>query len=113
MATYVFQAADGSVIEREYSMHDAPPVGKKIEYAGKRYKRVYTAPTPDVKEERHVCYSLPRAWQEKEFAGLWNKWDERGHAVCEGKRDRQELQARMKAHPKYSHYTWDSGSNQT
>jgi hypothetical protein len=40
MPIYPFQSDDGEVIERSYSMKDAPPLGTLIEHEGKSYKRV-------------------------------------------------------------------------
>lgn len=40
MATYVFVASDGAVLEREYPIGKAPKIGRSIKSKGKRYMRV-------------------------------------------------------------------------
>jgi hypothetical protein len=108
MATYQFRAKDGEVIERVFSMHNAPKVGAVIRCHGKRFSRIPSWGAAHPKDERHVCYTLPRLWQEPSLAKVWSKFDERGHMVCEGKRDRIELQARMNARDGHvTGYTWD------
>lgn len=44
MATYCFQSADGSVIERDAPMTNAPKVGSIIVVRGKRYRRIMLVP---------------------------------------------------------------------
>ena len=44
MATYVFRAADGEVVERHYPMKSAPPLGKSIRVNGKAFRRILSLP---------------------------------------------------------------------
>jgi hypothetical protein len=117
MAVYQFRSKDGWFIEREYAAIDVPD---SIVDDGVMYFAQF-GPTPGQgvpsqinRHERHIAYTLPRRWQDKDLARMWGKWDERGHVVCEGKRDRVELQARLRAssNPLHHQYVWDQGHDQ-
>lgn len=96
--TYNFVDCDGAVIRRAFWDNEVP---QAITHAGRDYlldleeTRHSRAPTGIVKEYRHVAYQLPRLWQQPELAQIWDKFSPQGHILCEGKRDVQELEARL------------------
>ena len=58
---YEFQSDDGEVIERMFSMANAPDLGKKIVVKGKTYKRVLSGAIELIREFKpYVCYSKPK-----------------------------------------------------
>lgn len=103
MPTYEFQADDGEVIERVRPMARAPRIGSVLRVKGKVYRRVASLGVGSagiVREYRHVAHSLPRKWQWPTMPH--NKFDERGRAVFESKRDVEKFQAAVKDRPGYS-----------
>jgi hypothetical protein len=110
MPTYEFRSKDGLVVERVYPMSTVP---RRIRIDGKAFTRQIGAGLNGiVREHRHIAYSLPRLWQEPELAKVWGKFDDRGHIVCEGKRDVDNLQARLADRGGYkAGYTYDAGTD--
>lgn len=108
MPTYDFVAKNGERIERVYPMSTVP---RRIRVGGKTFVRQIGAGLNGiVREHRHVAYSLPRKWQEPWVGKVWDKFDDRGHIVCEGKRDVENLQARLADRDGYaSTYRYDAG----
>jgi hypothetical protein len=110
---YEFKSEAGQTVEREFDAVDVPD---EIEVDGVLYRaQFWTGEGVGIqaqvnKHERHVAYTLPRAWQDPTLRQLWSKFDERGHVVCEGKRDRVELAARLRSSPdpKHHQYAWDA-----
>jgi hypothetical protein len=48
---YEFQAEDGSIVERDYPMAQAPQLGQAITVDGKKYKRILSAGSQQVIKE--------------------------------------------------------------
>ena len=59
MATYEFRAGDGSVIERDYPMCKAPPLGRVVRANGKVYRRIMSLPRIAVEHIDCVSMSMP------------------------------------------------------
>lgn len=93
MPTYEFRAKNGEVVERVYPMSTVP---RRIRVGGKTFVRQIGAGlNAVVREHRHVAYTLPRKWQEPWVGQVWDKFDDQGRIVCEGKRDVKNLEARL------------------
>jgi hypothetical protein len=95
---YDFVAVDGRRIRRGFWDSELPTsyVEGDTEYLlDLGAKPQGEAPNGIVKEHRHVAYQLPRLWQKPELAKIWDKFSPQGHILCEGKRDVQELEARL------------------
>lgn len=95
---YNFVDLSGAVIRRAFWDDELP---QAITHEGREYlldleeNRAPQAPAGIVKEHRHIAYQLPRLWQKPELAQVWDKFSPQGHILCEGKRDVQELEARL------------------
>jgi|GEM_PF-3404230 len=96
MAEYVYRSKDGEEVSRFLSMSQAPPIGARLIRAGKTYRRVVAlGPGPAiVRSPSHVSYSLPRKWQWPSMPH--DKFDDRGRAVFESRRDIDEFQSKVK-----------------
>lgn len=63
---YQFQADDGEVIERNYSMKEAPELGQAIEVDGKVFRRILSMPASaglgeyDGNDYPRVSHAMPR-----------------------------------------------------
>lgn len=101
MPEYVYRAEDGEEVSRIVPMSRAPKIGAKLNRNGKVFRRVaQLGPGPGIcRETRHVAYSLPRKWQWPAIPH--DKFDERGRAVFESKRDIEAFQAKVKDRPGY------------
>ncbi len=92
---YTFQARDGSTVEREYSMHDAPKVGTRIRVKGKTYRRVLDFGRSAVMVEpdrSHTAYAFTKAQAQK----YCMKFDKHGHGMLSGN-EIANVEARMQS----------------
>lgn len=85
MALYQFQADDGSVIEREYPMAQAPALGSALTVDGKTYRRVVCAGPQVGAGVRDRVHGYPKRsiaapqWSGKGVPGVSH--DPQGHVV--------------------------------
>lgn len=116
MRSYEFEAADGRRISRVLWENEVPDAINCNDHTYLRVRggRVAQAPNAIAKNERHLALSLPRAWQKTGIEKVWPKYTPieagKGGGIfyCEGKRDRQEFEARLADMPGYtSGYRYD------
>lgn len=93
---YTFQARDGSTVERDYPMLQAPKIGTRIRVKGKTYRRIMDfgqRPLVEPNSYRHSLWALTKD-QAKKYCTVF---DEHGHGVARDKAEIQNIQSRMHA----------------
>lgn len=96
---YTFQARDGSTVERDYEMANAPKIGTRIRVKGKTYRRVldFGRGVAQIAVEpssyRHSLWALTKD-QAKKYCTVF---DEHGHGVARDRAEIQNIQSRMHA----------------
>lgn len=96
MATYQFRSKGGAIIEREYPMVEAPPIGKVVRIGGVAYRRVAsTGVGMEVKDRPHLARSAPRKWTPG-LAERYDKWGPHGTAAIDCAEDKRRFQKALK-----------------
>lgn len=107
---YQFQNAYRTVIERDFAPCDVPDF---VLEDGVRHDRLVGAtpggsgpPAGIVKDRSHLAYSAPRRWTPG-LAERYDKWNERGVAVVEGKADQRRFRDALRQANPHSDWKYD------
>ncbi len=104
MPEYEFIRANGDVVQKFFSMADAPEIGATVEIDGEPARRLPPRLAgASVKNYEHVSYSIPRNCVHAP------RLDDKGRAVFQSKRELKETIAKMNADPSWGgrQYHWD------
>jgi hypothetical protein len=92
---YSFEARDGSTVEREYPMAQAPKLGTRIRVKGKTYRRVLERSSGGCvieKDTMHPAYAFTKAQAQR----YCKRFDKHGHGLLLDSREIANVESRMK-----------------
>lgn len=94
MATYLFKSDSGEIIERCFSMKDAPPIGSEIVVEGQVFRRVFSADVGAAQIAR-VTHQYPFVSRSLPYGeNLGCKRDHKGRQIIASQRQEREVLAR-------------------
>lgn len=92
---YTFEARDGSTVEREYPMAQAPKLGTRIRVNGKTYRRVLERQSGGCAVEKDTMHAA-WAFTKQQAQRYCKRFDKYGHGILLDKREILNVEARMK-----------------
>jgi hypothetical protein len=104
---YEFRSHDGEVIERDISIHEAPPVGKRIRARGaggrlKTFRRLPPQIVPAVRRDLHFTSIAIDTWHPDA-----PRYDEGGRALFASRGEAKEFAAKNADKGEHGYYVWD------